>query len=75
MSAFNAQCLANTASVFVVQDADATGATVSLCWKDQQWMAAMALLCEMQDWKLKADLITYSATIPSCDGARRGWYR
>ena len=35
--------------------------------KGQQCIAAVALLREMQDWQMQADVITYHATISACE--------
>ena len=42
-------------------------ATISACEKGQQWMAAVALLREMQQWQMQANVITYNATISACE--------
>merc|ERR1712070_1337307 len=42
-------------------------ATLSACEKGQQWMAAVALLREMQQWQVQADVISYSSTISACE--------
>ena len=47
-------------------------ATVSAGNKGQQWMPAVALLREMQQWQMKAAGITYSATISACKKGQHG---
>ena len=42
-------------------------ATISACEKGQQWMAAVALLREVQQWQLQGYAITYDATISACE--------
>ena len=38
-------------------------ATISACEKGQQWITAMTLLREMQQWHMKPNVITYSSII------------
>ena len=46
-------------------------ATISACEKGQQWITAVSLLREMQNWNMEANVITYSATISACEKALR----
>ena len=41
--------------------------TISACEEGQEWMAAVALLREMQHWQMQASVITSNATISACD--------
>ena len=42
-------------------------ATISACEKGQQWITAVSLLQEMQQWHMEPDVITYNATISACE--------
>ena len=48
-------------------------ATISVCEKGQQWITVVALLREMQQWKMHPDVITYSATTSACKKGRQ-WF-
>ena len=37
-------------------------ATISACEKGQQWITAVSLLREMQEWNMEADVVTYRAS-------------
>merc|ERR1719359_2313321 len=41
--------------------------TISACEKGQEWIMAMTLLREMQQWHMKPDVITYSSSISACE--------